>query len=282
MSEFKVMDQNGVIANPAVCLQKSSYYKSYSLYLANCNSIPILDTLVILSESALDSPELSRSLLKEPIMLRMDYAHINHGKKYIGGIPVYSYSSLQSLCAFLFSRQYIPLLQTYINRFEDKYSINCCFGLNSSTLSIESVGKGFDAGDLRLGLLNPHEVILFNFDYWEIKERKIIGKEEYEISRESRNKYISKMIDYIEYVNSEHKLLHSIDNLAGKKYSGSMDRNYAPLAKKTIDDISFWAYKIQKELLPQLPDSDDYVASFSILENEALVLWDIYGKWYYR
>jgi hypothetical protein len=281
MSEFKVLDQNGFLGYPALHLQKKGYYKSFSLNLANDNNIPVSDTLIILSKEALGSLKSNLSLLGKPIMLRMDYAHINR-KKYIGGIPVYTYSSLQSLCMFLFEQQYIPILQTYINRFENKFSINCYFEPNSNTLNMEIVGKGFDAGDLRLGLLNPHEIISFDFDYWKIKERKIIGKDEYTISKNIRNKYIAKMTSYIEYVNREHKLLYDINNLAEQKCGNSVNDEYEPVTKKTIDNISFLVYTIRKAIVPQLPSSKAYVASFSMLENEELALWDIYGKWYYR
>jgi hypothetical protein len=90
------------------------------------------------------------------------------------------------------------------------------------------------------------------------------------------------MTSYIEYVNREHKLLPAIDNLAEQKYNYSVNDEYEPVTKKAIDDIFFLVYIIKKEIVPQLPSSKAYVASFSMLENEELVLWDIYGKWYYR
>jgi len=282
LSKFIVIKNKEIIEAPGDFLLKSGYYKSYSLFMANNNDISILDTLILTSVDSIDVLEEYIKCFSEPIMLRMDYASLSGcTSKYIGGIPVYTLSALKKICIFLFDNGYIPVLQPYPDRFKNLYGISCLLTIKDDELTIELVGKGFDAADLRLGLTNPHEKIVYDCNTWEILSREIISSHEYLNSKSKRELYTGKIEAYINYVSNENKLLKSIDSLKEDSIKKLSD-NYIPATKHIIDEAAFLSNIISMKILPSLPFSQDYIISFSVLENLKFTLWDIYGKWYIR
>jgi hypothetical protein len=281
MSDFIVIDNKKEVKSPEDFLLNNNYYKSYSLLLAHTNNITILDTLILASSDSIDVLENYLNCFPNPIMLRMDYASLQ-GSKFIGGIPVNTVSALRKLCLFLFDNGYIPVLQTYTNRFENQYSFGCLITNKDDEIIIEFVGKGFDAGDLRLNLTNPHQKISYDYTNWKILSNEI-KYDEYLNAKAERELYIGKMESYFKYVNTDNKLLlgKDLDLLKGEN-SKKLNDKYIPVTKNEIDEAAFLSYIIKTKVIPFLPFSQDYIASFSILENKECVLWDIYGKWYQR
>jgi hypothetical protein len=280
LGKFIVINNKKKIDSPGDFLIKNSYYKSYSLFMANNNNINILDTLILTSVDSVDVLEEYLNCLSEPIMLRMDYASLSDSK-YIGGIPVYTLSALKKICLFLFNNGYIPVLQPYPDRFRNLYGISCLVSNNNDELTIEVVGNGFDAGDLRLGLSKPHEEIVYDCNDWEILSKEIISSDEYLNSKVKRELYSGKMEAYIKYVNSKYELLKNINNFKEGDIR-KLNDNYSPVTRQIIDEAAFLSNVMRMKILPLLPFSQDYIISFSVLENGEITLWDIYGKWYYR
>jgi hypothetical protein len=281
MSKFIVLKNKRKIKTPGDFLLKNGYYKSYSLFLAHSSDIGMLDTLILTSVDSIDMLEKHLDCFSNPIMLRMDYASFPYSK-FVGGIPVYTLSSLKKTCSFLFNNGYIPVLHSYTNRFENQYSFGCLIKNKSDELIIEIVGRGFDAGDLRLSLTNPHQEIRYDCTNWEIFSNEI-KHDEYLNSKTKRELYTGKMETYFKYVNSENKLLSSNDlNLLSIENSKKLNDEYIPVPKRVIDEAAYLCFTIKTKIIPFLPFSKDYIASFSILENKECVLWDIYGEWYYR
>jgi hypothetical protein len=280
VSKFIVVNEKIKIESPKDFLFYNSYYKSYSLYLAYINDISILDTLILTSPDSIEVLEEYINCFPYPMMLRMDYANLANSK-YIGGIPIYSLSTLKKICLFLFENGYIPVLQPYANRFENLYSFSCSLSKkDNEEFNIEFVGKGFDAGDLRLGLITPHEEIEYDCTNWKILSRKI-RFDEYLNSKLKRELYMGKMETYIKYVNSENKLLKDI-NILKEENNKKLNDEYIPATKWVIEEAAFLLYIIKLKIIPALPPSQDYVVSFSMLEDKKYVLWDIYGTWYIR
>jgi hypothetical protein len=280
LSKFIVIKNKDVMESPGDFLLESGYYKSYSLFMANNNDIGILDTLVLTSADSIDILDEYLNIFSEPIMLRMDYASLSGGK-YIGGIPVYTISALKEICLFLFDNGYIPVLQPYPDRFKNLYAINCLLTNKNYELTIELVGNGFDAADLRLGLTSPHEVIVYDYNNWKVLSRNIMSSDEYFNSKLKRELYTGKMEVYIKYVNNENKLLKNIDTLKEDNIR-KLNDDYIPATKDIIDEATFLSNIMKMKIIPFLPFSQDYIISFSVLENKNFVLWDIYGKWYIR
>jgi len=280
MKNFVVINDKKKMKEPGKFLLKNKYYKSYTLFLANEKKINILDTLVLTSENSIDVLEnYIADDFDIPIMLRMDYDNLSNAK-YIGGIPLFTLEALKESCFFLFKNGYIPVLQPYVERFENTCNLNCSISNNTNDLFIELTGKGFDAGDLRLGLVEPHEKIMYDYLNWEILSRDIISHDNYLITKKYREMYITKLESYIKYVNNKFRLLENISDLK-ENYNIILNEKYVPISKETIEETAFLAYQIKNSIIPLLPYSHDYILSFSILK-EQYVLWDIYGKWYYR
>jgi hypothetical protein len=283
MGKFIVINEKGVVKSPEKFLYQNNFYKSYSLLLALKNKIPISNTTVLTSIDSVDTLENHLGDFKKPVMLRMDYENFpKTNNKFIGGIPIYKLDTLKKICQFLFNNKYIPVLQPYSNRFKNEYNMNCSLSNDNDELYIELAGKGFDAGDLRLGITESHEKIVFDYNLWKILSRKIISSQEYMSSKRKRESYIAKMEAYIKYANDEKKLLNDISTLKEEKISCELNKEYVPVSKNLIEEIALLSFLIRKKIVPLLPFSKDYVASISILEDSKIVLWDIYGKWYYR
>jgi len=281
--KFIVINNRKILASPEQFLFQNNLFKSYSLLLALKNKIPVSRTIVLTSIDSVDVLEEYCGKYNRPMMLRMDYENFPSAyNKFIGGIPIYKLDTLKKICRFLFNNNYVPVLQPYSNRFNNVYNINCSLSDEKDELYIELTGKGFDAGDLRLGIIGSHEKIVFDYKFWKILSREIIPPQEYVSSKRKRESYIAKMEAYIKYVNNNNKLLNDISMLEEEKYNFELDENYVPVSKGTIEEIALLSYLIRKKILPLLPFSKDYIASISILENNKTVLWDIYGEWYYR
>jgi hypothetical protein len=283
MKNFIVINNKKILKSPEKFLFRNNLFKSYSLLLALKNKIPVSDTTVLTSTNSVDMLEDYWNNFDKPVMLRMDYEKFpNENNKFIGGIPVYELSTLKEICKFLFRYKYIPVLQPYSNRFKNEYNMNCSFSNDNNELYIELAGKGFDAGDLRLGKIESHEKIVFDYNLWKILSRKIISSQEYIYTKRRRESYIAKMETYIKYANNNDELLNDISTLEENKNSCEVNKEYIPVSKNLIEEVALLSYIIRKKILPLLPFSKDYVASISILENRKIVLWDIYGNWYYR
>lgn len=281
MDKFLVINNKEIIQSPDHFLLEKKYYKSYALFLAHKNNIRVSDTLILTSVDSIDVVETYLDGFNEPIMLRMDYECLSN-RKYVGGIPIYSLNALKKTCLFLFKNNFIPILQPYADRYKNTYNANCSLTNNADVVYIELLGNGFDAGDLRLGLINSHEEIQYDFTEWKLLSRRIITSDEYLISKSKRETYITKMEKYIEYVNKKNKLLDDISNMRGEKDNHKLNDEYIPISKEFIMETAYLSYIIKNKIIPSLPYSQDYIASISIMENGNHVLWDVYGRWYFR
>ena len=281
MKIFIVLDNKKNIKSPGDYLIKYNYYKSYSLFLAYSKNINILNTLILTTADSIEILDIYLKGFSFPIMLRMDYSNFQNSK-FIGGIPVYTLSTLKKICLFLFNNGYIPVLQSYANRFENIYSFGCSINKKDDELIIEFVGKGFDAGDLRLNLTNPHQIIRYDCTNWKILSN-VIKNDEYLYAKEKRELYTGKMETYFKYANSEYKLLNGKDfNLLEVGNSKILNDEYIPVTKNQIEEAAYFSFNMKKNIMISLPFSKDYIASFSVLEGKKCVLWDIYGEWYHR
>lgn len=266
-------------------LLSKNLLKSYSLLIASESGIKIPPTFLIVS----DTPEFNQSFLKNwklPIVVRVDYEKYPDSK-FLGGIPLYSYSTCNKISTYILHNNCYPIFHPNIDRFQDVYSLGILLSPGSDEIIVEILGKGFDASDLRLGQFSPHEVISINIKDFKINFRKLITQNEYIDQRKLRSKKISKLHSYIKMVNKSFKLSVNIDQYIGITISKEeidciIPNIYNPLPDNLIQSIMEIAMIINLKVLPRLPSSKYFIASFSSVPNYGLILWDIYGSWYIR
>ncbi|MDO9080714.1 MAG: hypothetical protein Q7U44_07915, partial [Desulfuromonadales bacterium] len=171
--------------------------------------------------------------------------------------------------------------------FEDEYSVGVLFQSKSHTVHAEVVGKGFDAGDLRLGKSRPHEVFTLDMQDSRIRQDFLVEESTYQMDAEQRKAYACKLKQYVSYVNEHCRLLPELDGIEGFDISAcnidfSPPKNYTPLKPSLKVSLLRNVETLYYEVLNQLPPSSVYVASFSYLPDHGWLLWDIYGHWYKR
>jgi len=265
-------------------LRDRQLFKSLSISISSAAGLPIPDTIVLLSETSAAIQECLRTL-GSPLMLRMDFERLPR-RKMLGGIPVFEASNLSKLCQTLFTSECIPLLQCYSDRFRDLYSVNLLMAEAGDDVTLEVVGRGFDAGDLRLGMSTPHERISIDIFSGKIAARHKILEDRYRIERNERLLRIRGFQSYICRANQDGVLSHDLPKATSPQVTDDIEHlvpgNYSPLGLSSIRELLGMAQRIKFGVIPALPHSMEYSASFSLVPTGGWKLWDIYGSWYNR
>jgi len=283
---FGIVGDNTVIEEPAAIIQRLSQrrlYKSLSLYLGRRSGIQVPS--VVLVEAASERALTRIAGLELPVMIRVDYSELPR-RKPIGGIPLLSAEIVRNVCHQLLSKGMYPLFHQNLDRFSDLCSVGILLSRTSPEMEVEVVGRGFDAGDLRRGLVSPHESLRVNVIEESILYRKVISAPDYKQERERRVLRIRQLQNYISRVNRTGILSASLTK--GGTYGGPIDsdvylpRLYKPLGSSEVKRLCGICWTVQDSILPSLPHSDQYVVSLSRLPGKGWFLWDIYGHWYLR
>lgn len=287
-SEFLIIHDGRLDSEPTLdsrWLCDHGAFKTLSLLEAIRAGLDVPPTVLLL--------ECNYSLIREvasrwslPMMIRMDYRSLPEAKP-LGGIPIFSLSAIESVSEFLFRERLYPLFHTHIDRFTDIFSAGILLTRSSSEVQIEIVGRGFDASDLRLGTAIPHESFTYDITDDSISNRRQISPERYQVERTDRAKRIVQYQCYVDFANHEGRLLPSLNQLSSssdKTASAaiSIPNRYTPLGRRDIRTLAGLALKLQLDVLPKLPNSESFVASFSLVPERGWVLWDVYGHWYKR
>ena len=222
-----------------------------------------------------------------PLMVRMDFTKLPRPKT-LGGIPIRSLLIAEHINRFLFEHNCYPLYQPHLDRFKDVYSCGIQISTHSRELMIEIVGKGFDAGDLRLVKTTPHESVRAGASGRDFSRVSRVSSEIYSRQRKDRLRRMAQFHSYINYANNHGKLHHELERFSRdhprsvRGISRRIPDTYVPIPDKDVKTLCQHASLIRSMVLPKLPFSEDYIASFSLLPKKDWILWDIYGSWYSR
>lgn len=286
--KFYLADSSAVKCDNEIVVSMLADNKLYKFMSLLCSSRSRLHTLpsLLLLEPNYDLLKQFGELWGWPLMIRMDYS-VFPKQKPLGGIPVYSLEAAKKVSDFLFSIDCFPLFHKHADRFEDEYSIGVLFQGKSPLVHAEVVGKGFDAGDLRLGKSRPHEVFTLDMQASRIRQESLVDESTYKVDAEQRKAYACKLKQYVSYVNEHCRLLPELDGIDGFDITDcnidfSPPERYTPLKPSIKGGLLKKVETIYYEVLDQLPPSPVYVASFSYLPDHGWLLWDIYGHWYKR
>ena len=286
---FTIVSENGMITDDDISLswlQERSLYKTLSLVLSYRVGIHTLPSLLLCKADYGHLKEASAHW-GWPIMIRMDFSVLPEAKN-IGGIPIKSIETAMAVSEFLFSEKYQPLFHPHVDRFYDEYSAGLLYDPSKSgVVYAELVGKGFDAGDLRLGAAIPHEVARLNFENGAVEQLRVIDSENYAIGCFARNLRIEAMRRYVTFVNAEGRLSSTLDDADVLKYAPDelepvLPPFYTPMPKSRWNQLLDIALILQGTVIKNLPPSKSFVASLSCVPNVGWILWDIYGSWYKR
>jgi len=194
LGKITYVDENEVIADADISvdsLSRKHLYKTLSLLCASRARIHTLPTLLLL-EPKYELIEKAGELWGWPIMIRMDYS-VFPKQKPLGGIPVYTFEAAKKVSDFLFSINCFPLFHKHADRFEDEYSVGVLIEPKSHMVHAEVVGKGFDAGDLRLGKSRPHEVFSLDMQERRIRQEGSVDVDSYKTDAAKRKTYACKL-----------------------------------------------------------------------------------------
>lgn len=275
-----LVDSNDV----ATVLLNQSLYKTLSLHEAAIAGVPVLPSLLLIERND-DIVQKRIETWGLPVMLRMDYSTLPKMKP-LGGLPLYTMNAVLGTSKFLWREHLYPLLQRNVSRFLDVYSVGALFESTSNIATLEIVGPGFDASDLRLGFTSPQEFLRINLTRSRIIEQRVIAPTEYKKERSRRLKKIKKFLQYVENVNEKYELLSSLDSFSQstivKKQSQVVPQKYSTLPRESLLDLLGHCRVLQKRVIRNLPTSSSYVASLSLVKDIGWILWDLYGAWYKR
>lgn len=257
-------------------------FKSLSLLLAYNNSIPVLPTMVLINYN----DEFVRRFVCDwglPIMIRMDYSSLPPEKP-LGGIPITDIDVLYKVSLFLYQKKCLPILHPNVERNEDLYSLGVLIRRDNDNIIIEMVGEGFDASDLRLGVINPQEIIEYDLREGAILRRNVISENEYAEQKVIRTKRINAYTEYKKYVNRTGSMLANINKfmIEGDGEFSKIPDKYKRISNVLLKELIDYIYIIKSRVIMMLPYSDLYVASFSYSGEYGWILWDVYGSWYKR
>lgn len=264
-------------------LNEEGLYKTLSLLEACRHNIPIPPTVLFynLGDGALNSLLAKWSL---PVTMRMDYKAFPQSKP-LGGISLASRTGVRRIMRFLYKHKLYPLLHPYINRFDNIYSVGALIRQDSLSVDVEIVGRGFDAGDLRLGQSCPHQRYTIDLSEGIIKELELIGERQYSDERKARIVRRSQLKSYAQYADDKGELLNNLNVLPTPVVTGddqSVPAIYSPIPGEHLRALSHIIEKVVLYVLQYLPYSNSYVASISYVKDKGWLLWDIYGSWYVR
>ncbi len=288
LGKITLANESEIITDASISvdtLSRKHLYKTLSLLFASRARIHTLPTLLLL-EPKYELIEKAGELWGWPLMIRMDYS-IFPKQKPLGGIPVYTFDAAKKVSDFLFSINCFPLFHKHADRFEDEYSVGVLIEPKSHIVQAEVVGKGFDAGDLRLGKSRPHEVFSLDMQESRIRQEASVDVDSYKTDAEQRKTYAYKLSKYVRYVNEQCRLLPELEGIEHFDVSDcNMDFSppvtYTPLKPSLKVSLLKTVESVYYEVVNQLPPSPVYVASFSYLPAHGWLLWDIYGHWYKR
>lgn len=221
-----------------------------------------------------------------PVMVRMDYSTLPR-RKTLGGIPLYGLEAIKRISAFLFDQSCLPLFHPELARLENEFSVGILVSKNAKTAKLDIVGKGFDAGDLRLGWANPHQsfdVDLLNDNLTPLGR---ISDKDYRVERIQRLERRARLSRYADFANENGKLLHTLDGLKVTeseitKHEAAIPEAYGAIPLFHLKELAKIAGILSFEVVGQLPPSKEFVGSLSYLRGHGWLLWDIYGEWYKR
>jgi hypothetical protein len=286
LNNFFLITDEGIIVDQ-LCIQEycitQKLFKSLSLSIFNYNNTINCPTSILITTKNKQIVSDFCMKFQFPLLIRIDYAALPE-KKFLGGIEINSLESLLEVNEYIISNKCFTLLQSNFSRFNNDLNIGVLYIRNNKNVVIEYLGKGFDASDLRLGKINPHEIKNYNLDSYHINQIYLCSRKEYQESRIARIQNIKKLASYQKHVNNYRTLLSNIESIG---FSDNIFRKITLppkeykatnkfIEKKIIRFIHAFAY-----LQNKLPHSNSYVASLSI-NNNKLLLWDIYGQWYKR
>jgi hypothetical protein len=217
-------------------------------------------------------------------MMRMDYSALPPEKP-IGGIPLFSKSAIRGASKRLYELKTIPLFHPHFDRFLDLYSVGLVIKRDDPLARLEVVGKGFDAGDLRLGFSTPHESAILDLLNGEVRDRSYISNEAYTVQVRERANRIHALRSYTDVVNSRGILVHNLDRLpvtVATSHDFEIPDKYSPIPRALITELLHIGRRLRLHVIELLPRSQEYVASLSYLPVHGWMLWDIFASWYRR
>lgn len=219
-------------------------------------------------------------------MIRLDYGS-RPAAKPLGGIPVYSLEIVARVCENLLDQACLPLLHPNLDRFEDQFSAGVLLSHGTDEADFEIVGRGFDAGDLRLGKAVPHESLVADLAAGTTKHHKVLADDVYQRQRALRLRMMRKLKAYTRFVNESASLLADLNRFDGQAAALPnpevlIPARYEPMPNDVLRKLLGVARRVKADVLQGLSKSKVYVASMSYLPKEGWVLWDVYGDWYFR
>lgn len=263
-------------------LRSRHLLKTLSLVLADLADVKVPAFLLLLGKR-LDLIKSFADRWGYPLMVRMDYRR-SPPRKPLGGIPLRNFEAVVQVCEYLFAAGCFPLFHPHIDRFKDLASAGILLRVNATDSDIEIVGKGFDAGDLRLGKASPHETLTIDLMHGTVKRRTVIAQSTYEQERRARAETTRKLQAYTEFANKSGRLLADLTQFEAKpsEIRPNIPYRYTPMPRKQVDELIGLARVLESKVISRLPRSTVYVASFSRVQDKSWVLWDVYGDWYKR
>lgn len=266
-------------------LVDNRYFKILSLLLADSAGVNIPHTLFLLEDNR-DAVRHAWKNWKRPFILRVDFSALP-ARKVLGGIAVADVDSLFTLCDWLRARSYRPAMHPFLDRFRNIYSVGILITLESATVSIEVVGPGFDAGDLRLGIALPHESFDLDTRSGAIENERCITQDCYQGERRRRLEEIARLWAYTEYAEQHGCLLTNLQrfqvgNAALSEAALLVPEVHEPMPREIRGPLRGVCKLLRSEVVPYLPRSSSFVASLSHFAAEGWLLWDVYGQWYAR
>ena len=264
-------------------LKNKKLFKSLTIMWAHKVGIPVPRSYVVMEPYNIDLNWIKEKVGNK-IMVRVDYATRNNCKP-LGGIILYNINIFTKLAKYIFNLGYYPLINEAdgISRFENIYSVNVLF--RGSYVYLEIVGKGFDASDLRLGEVVPHELVVLNTRN-EIIHHKIIDVSDYRKTVQYRRKKIRLLQAHEKFMNDTGLILSKLDECVLSFYLDEekdidIPQRYEPISDKYISELKTYISLIKSNLY-ELPASKEYIATFTLFRNYGWLLWDVFGYWYYR
>lgn len=265
-------------------LKSQRLFKTLSLVLAKAAGVNVPPSLLLL--------DISRDLITDfaqkrgcPLMIRLDYRQ-SPDQKPLGGVPLRSLETMYRVCEYLFKRKCLPLFHPDLDRFKDVYSAGVTLTSGSYEAEIEVVGKGFDAGDLRLGKAIPHERIAVDLLDGALKRLGTISDADYQRERTSRIERVGRLKAYIDFANRSATLATDLGIFNPKApfddFSARIPPKYEKIPSTILRRLVEIAQTIRLSVIQGLPSSEAFVASLSYLPEKEWILWDVYGDWYRR
>jgi hypothetical protein len=266
-------------------LRSRGLYKSLSLALAHREGINVPSSLLLLALRN-DLIELFANEFRLPLMIRVDYQSRPNAKP-LGGIQLRSLEIIDRVCANLFNQACLPLLHPNLDRFEDVFSVGVLLTEDNDQAEFEVVGKGFDAGDLRLGEAIPHESFAVSLDAGTVHRHWVIDDEVYRQQSKIRRARARKLRAYTDFVNKSGQMLSDLSRFDDSDSSSvsteiAIPVHYDAMPQNLFGELVLVIRRLKSGVLRGLPKSKVYVASLSCLPNGDWVLWDVYGDWYFR